>query len=164
MILPGTPAVRRRIAVAFLALGAVLAVRVLSRDLPHEQTLIFRLSETARHVPLTLDVSLTRVGDSDACAGLTVSRTGTESGDPRHTLRLPDGDYVVTARWTPRSDGDNLRMSGTTPTKSAGSGATGANQGASGTSALKEAGTSRVERVTLTGGEIIVPLASRATE
>jgi hypothetical protein len=145
MILPGTPAVRRRIAVAFLALGGVLAVRVLSHDLPHEQTLVFRLGETERRVPFTLDVSLTRVGDSDACAGLTLSRTGTESGDPRHTLRLPDGDYVVTARRTQRSDGDNLVVD-------------------AGASALKEAGTSRVERVTLTGGEIIVPLASRATE
>lgn len=147
MTLPGTPAWRRRVAVAFLALGAVLAVRVLSRDLPHEQTLIFRLSETLRHVPLTLNVSLTHIGDSDACAGLTVSRTGTESGDPRHTLRLPDGDYVVTASWTLRSDGDNLRTTGTERVQG-----------------RKEDGTSRVERVTLTGGEIIVPLASRATE
>jgi hypothetical protein len=145
MTLPGTPGWRRRVAVAFLALGTVLTVRVLSRDLPHEQTLVFRLSETLRHVPLTLDVSLTRVGDSDACAGLTLSRTGGESGDPRHTLRLPDGDYVVTARWTEHRDGDNLRMD-------------------AGSLAQKEDGTSRVERVTLTGGEIIVPLASRATE
>lgn len=153
MILPGTPALRRRIAVAFLAVGAVIAVRVLSRDLPHEQTLIFRLGDNLRRVPFTLDVSLTRVGDSDACAGLTLSRNGAESGEPRHTLRLPDGDYVVTARWTLRSDGDNLRTAATTQ-----SGATGANQGA------KEDETSRVERVTLTGGEIIVPLAPRATE
>jgi len=137
MTLPGTPAWRRRAAVAFLAVGLALGAGALSRDLPHEQILIFRLSEMERHVPLTLHVSVTHVGDSEASAGLTVTRTGTETSDPRQTLRLPDGDYVVTARWTLRSDGD---------------------------AAAKEDETSRVERVTLTGGEIVVRLAPRARE
>jgi hypothetical protein len=140
MMLPGTPEWRRRAAFAFLAVGLVLASRAVSRDLPHEQTLIFRLSENQRHVPLTLHASLTRVGESEACAGLTVTLSGSEAaanGDPRHTLRLPNGDYVVTTRWHTAS----------------GAGA-----------APKEDETSRVERVTLTGGESIVPLVSRAPE
>lgn len=132
MTLPGTAAWRRRAALAFLALGLALTAGALSRDLPHEQILIFRLSETDRHVPLTLHVSVTRAGETEACAGLTVTRTGNERADPRQNLRLPDGDYVVTARWT--------------------------------SAATKEEETSRVERVTLTGGEMIVPLASRVRE
>jgi len=100
MRLPGTPAWRRRAALVFLALGLALTAGALSRDLPREQILIFRLSETDRRVPLTLHVSLTRVGESEACAGLSVTRTGNERTNPRQTLRLRDGDYVVTARWT----------------------------------------------------------------
>jgi hypothetical protein len=138
MNLPGTPAWRRRVALGFLGLGAVLAVRALSRDLPREQTLIFRPSETLRRVPLTLHVSVTRVGESEARAGLSVTRSGSEASDPRQTLRVPDGDYVVTLDWTLKDDDSNR--------------------------APKENETSRVERVTLTGGETIVPLAPRATE
>jgi hypothetical protein len=151
MMLPGTPAGRRRAALAFLALGLALAVGTLSRDLPHEQILIFRLGETERHVPLTLHVSLTRVGESEACAGLTVTRTGSERTDPRQTLRLPDGDYVVTAHITPRvtADQDEERDESRDPR---------------GRALPKEDETSRVERVTLTGGEISVPLAPRARE
>jgi hypothetical protein len=138
MTLPGTAAWRRRAALAFLALGLALTAGALSRDLPHEQILIFRLSETDRHVPLTLHVSLTRAGESEACSGLSVTRTGNERADPRQTLRIPDGAYVVTARWTrSRDTRDGVE---------------------------KEDETSRVERVTLTGGEIIIPLASRARE
>lgn len=138
MNLPGTAAWRRRVAVGFLALGAVLSVRALSRDLPHEQTLIFRPSETLRRVPLTLHVSVTRVGESEARAGLSVTRSGGETSDPRQTLHVPDGDYVVTLDWALKEDASSR--------------------------ASKENETSRVERVTLTGGETIVPLAPRARE
>lgn len=138
MNLPGTAALRRRVALGFLAFGAVFAMKALSRDLPHEQTLIFRASETLRRVPLTLRVSLTRVGESEARAGLSVTRTGTEAGDPRQILQVPDGDYVVTLDWTLKETGSN--------------------------GAAKENETSRVERVTLTGGETVVPLAPRARD
>jgi len=147
MILPGTPQWRRRAAFAFLAVGLVLSAQAVSRDLPHEQTLVFRLSENQRHVPLTLHASLTHVGDGEACAGLSVTRSGTETtanGDPRHTLRLPNGDYVVTTTWTYE------RAERAVPGSRA--------------ERAKEEETSRVERVTLTGGEIIVPLVSRARE
>lgn len=137
MILPGTPAWRRRAAVVFLALGVALGVKTISRDLPHDQTLIFRLDERDRHTPLELDVSFTRVGASEASAGVTITRDGSEAGDPRHTVRLPDGDYVVTIDWRLRSSKDANAES-------------------------KEGETSRVERVSLVGGEIIVPLQKRA--
>lgn len=150
MILPGTPQWRRRAAFAFLAVGLVLASRAVSRDLPHEQTLIFRLSETQRHVPLTLHASLTHVGDGEASAGLSITRSGTESGDPRHTLRLPNGDYVVTTSWT------YARAKRAEPER--------ADSGTESSAVPKEDETSRVERVTLTGGEITVPLVSRATD
>jgi len=146
MTLPGSPALRRRAALALLAVGLALTAGALSRDLPHEQILIFRLSETERRVPLTLHVSVTRMGESEASAGMTVTRTGSELGDPRQTLRLPDGHYVVTATWTPRND--------TVSGGDAGERVSGA----------KEDGTSLVERVTLTGGEIVIRLAPRARE
>ena len=129
---------RRRVALGFLAFGAVFAVKAVSGDLPHEQTLIFRPSETLRRVPLTLRVSLTRVGESEARAGLSVTRTGTETSDPRQTLHVPDGDYVVTLDWTLK---ETVALG-----------------------APKENETSRVERVTLTGGETVVPLAPRARD
>jgi hypothetical protein len=138
MILPGTAAGRRRAALAFLMLGAALAARALSRDLPHEQTLVFRPGETLRHVPLTLHATVTRVGESEAHAGLTVTLDGKEPRDPRQTLRLPDGDYIVTLDWTLKTDASSPGP--------------------------KESETSRVERVTLAGGETIVPLAPRARE
>ena len=138
MNLPGTAAWRRRLAFAFLGVGAVLSLRALSRDLPHEQILIFRPSETLRRVPLTLHVSVTRVGESEARAGLSVSRSGSETSDPRQTLHVPDGDYVVTLDWALKEDGSSRSP--------------------------KESETSRVERVTLTGGETIVPLAPKARE
>jgi len=138
MMLPGTAAWRRRIAFAFLMLGGVLALRTVARDVPKEQTLVFRLDEAARHEPLALRATLTRVGESEARAGFSFTRHGDESGDPREIVNLPDGDYVVTID------------------------VTGANESAG--AAAKEYKTSRAVRVTLRGGEIIVPLVQRVRE
>jgi len=135
MILPGTAALRRRLALGFVALGAVLASRSLSHDLPSEQTLVFRLRDSARHAPLKLSASLVRVGQREPSAGLTIARDGTESGDPREKLRLPNGDYVVTVEWEQKHEAN-----------------------------AKESETSLVERVTLSGGETIVPLEKRVPE
>ncbi len=133
MMLPGTAAWRRRAAVIFLAVGVALGASTISRDLPREQTLIFRLDRSQRGVPFKLQVSLTRAGESEAATGLSINRDGHETHDPRHTFRLPDGDYVVSIDFAPLADG-----------------------GASDTP--KEGETSRMERVTLAGGETIVPL------
>lgn len=131
MILPGTAAWRRRAAVLFLAIGVALGVTTIGREVPREQTLIFRLDRSLERAPYELRVSLTRVGDSEAAAGMSIRGDGHEAGDPRHTFRVPDGDYVVSIDFAWRSD------------------------------AAKEGETTRVERVTLAGGETIVPLQKR---
>jgi hypothetical protein len=136
MILPGTAAWRRRAAVVFLAVGVALGASTLSRELPHEQTLIFHLDRSTPSAPFELRVSLTRVGESEAAAGMSINRDGNEAGDPRHTFRLPDGDYVVSIDLAWRS-------------------------GDAGADTSKEGETSRLERVTLSGGETVVPLRKR---
>jgi hypothetical protein len=133
-MLPGTAEWRRRIAFAFLMLGGVLAVRTVARDVPKEQVLVFRLDGAARHEPIALHASLTRIGESEARAGFSFTRHGDESADPREIVNLPDGDYVVTIDVTFRDE------------------------------AAKEYKTSRAERVSLRGGEIIVPLMQRVRE
>lgn len=141
MNLPGTPAWRRRAAFLFLGVGTVVASRAISSDLPHEQTLVFRLDESERHAPLKLSASFVRVGESEPRAGVSLSRDGSESGDPRQTLNLPNGDYVVTVEW------EHVV------------------KGALGdASAAKEGETSRATRVTLSGGETIVLLPKRDSE
>jgi hypothetical protein len=143
MNLPGTPAWRRRAAFVFLGIGVALGAKTISRDLPHDQTLVFRLDERDRHAPLELHATFTRVGASEASAGVTITRDGSEPGDPRHTVRLPNGDYVVTIDWKCRTTA-TLRSSGDANAEP------------------KEGETSRVERVSLLGGEIIVHLQKRA--
>jgi hypothetical protein len=141
MKLPGTPAWRRRAAFVFLGVGTVVASRAVSRDLPHEQTFVFRLDESERHAALKLSASFVRVGESEPRAGVSLSRSGSEFGDPRQTLNLPNGDYVVTVEWehVGKAAFDDA-------------------------SAAKESETSRVERVTLSGGETIVLLPKRDSE
>jgi hypothetical protein len=141
MNLPGTAAFRRRLAFGFLVVGAVVLSRAISADLPHEQTFIFRLGEAERHVPLKLSASFVRVGESEPRAGVSVTRDGTETGDVREIVRLPNGDYVVTIEWE-HVDTSEHRIAGD----------------------RKEGETSRVERVTLSGGEILVHLEKRVHE
>ena len=149
MNLPGTPAWRRRAAFVFLGLGVAIGAKTISRDLPHDQTLVFRLDEPYRHAPLELHATFTRVGASEASAGVTITRDGSEPGDPRHTLRLPNGDYVVTIDWK-------------RPSATAARAATTLRSSEDANAESKEGETSRVERVSLLGGEIIVQLQKRA--
>jgi hypothetical protein len=141
MKLPGTASWRRRVALGFLLLGTVVASRAISSDLPHEQSLIFRLPEEARHAPLKLTASFVRVGESEPRAGLSVTRDGREIGDIHETVRLPNGDYVVTIEWehVDTSEHGVARED-------------------------KEDETSRVERVTLSGGELVVSMDKRVLE
>lgn len=141
MNLPGTAAWRRRAAIVFLGVGTVVASRAVSRDLPHDQTFVFRLDESDRHTPLKLSASFVRVGQSEPSAGVTLTRDGTENADPRQTVHLPNGDYVVTVEWEHVGKGTLADAS-----------------------VAKEGETSRVERVTLSGGETIVLLPKRDPE
>ena len=138
--LPGTPALRRRLAIIVLALGAWFTISALARDWPREQTLAFRLSDELAHEPLRLEASVTRVGDVEASAGLTIARSGSENDTSRHTLRLPDGSYVVAVTWELTAGVRNAD------------------------SAPKEGETSSVHRVTLSGGEVVVPVGQRVPE
>ncbi len=140
-LLPGTPALRRRAALALLALGSVLAYRALERDVPREHTLIFRLGDELRHKPLRLRATLTRAGESEAHSGFTLERSGDEVGDPKTTLRAPSGTYMlsVDCEQQVRPDaGDRA------PTE--------------------KRETSSVHRVTLQGGDIVVPIGQRVPE
>ena len=141
MNLPGTPAWRRRVALVLIGVGTVVASRAVSRDLPHDQTFVFRLDESERHTPLKLSASFVRVGESEPRAGVSLTRDGSDERDPRQTLHLPNGDYVVTVEWE-HVGKDTLADA----------------------SAAKESETSRVERVTLSGGETIVLLPKRVSE
>jgi hypothetical protein len=142
--LPGTPALRRRAALVLLAVGVVLLAQAVQRDWPREQTLIFRLEGGLREIPLKLDTSVTRVGEGEARGGMSVVRDGTERSNPQQTLRLPDGDYVVTVAWERATQGGS--------------------SGNDAARAAKEVETSSVHRVTLVGGEVVVPVSPRVTE
>lgn len=138
--LPGSPSLRRRAAFVFLAVGTVLAASSIARDWPREQTLIFRLEDELAQAPVRLDASVTRAGDSEAQSGFTLIRDGDEAPTARHKLRVPDGEYVVTVTWAlTRSD-------------------------ASAALGLKESETTSVRRVTLSGGEVVVPIGPRVSD
>ncbi|HEY3496008.1 MAG TPA: hypothetical protein VGK73_15025 [Polyangiaceae bacterium] len=136
--LPGTRTLRQRAAFLFLALGGVLLARTVANDWPHEQTLIFRLEGELARTPLRLDTSVTRAGEGEASAGMSIERSGTEGANPRQTLRVPDGEYVVTVAWEERKR--------------------------EGRAAPKEGETSSVHRVTLEGGEVVVSVKPRVSE
>jgi len=142
--LPGTRTVRQRVAFLVVAVGAVLLVQAVARDWPHEQTLIFRLEGELAKTPLKLDTSVTRAGEREARGGMTLVRNGEERDNPRQTLRVPNGDYVVTVVWVERE----ARPRG----------------GISTAPETKEVETSSVHRVTLEGGEVVVPVHPRVSE
>jgi len=138
--LPGTSSLRRRIAIIVLAIGGWFAVTALMRDWPREQKLAFRLDDELAHAPLRLDASITRVGDIEACGGFSITRSGSETDTTRQTLRLRDGSYVVAVSWELTARSGNPE------------------------SAPKEGETSSVHRVTLSGGEVVVPIGKRVSE
>jgi hypothetical protein len=139
--LPGTRTLRQRFAFLFLAVGAVLLARAAARDWPHEQRLIFHLEGELARTPLRLDTSVTRVGEGEARAGMTLERDGSERTNPTQTLRVPNGEYVVTVAWEPKQNAV-LNALGEP----------------------KEVETSSVHRVTLEGGEVVVRVRSRVSE
>lgn len=138
--LPGSRSLRQRLAIIVVGLGAWFTISALAKNWPKEQTIAFRLSDGLAHEPLRLEASVTRVGDVEASAGLTIARSGSETDTPRQTLRLPDGSYVVAVTWELTRE---VRA---------------------GDSAPKERETSSVHRVTLSGGEVVVPIGPRVIE
>jgi hypothetical protein len=148
-LLPGTPALRRRLALAALVIGGLLVLRTADRDLPREQTLIFRTSPELRGAPVRLTATITRAGDSEARSGFTIARPSGDRSELRHTFRAPNGDYVVTVDFF---------------VPEVATGAAGATVAAPGALGAEKRETSSVHRVTLGGGDIVVPIGPRVSE
>jgi hypothetical protein len=148
-LLPGTPALRRRLAVVALVIGGLLLLRTAERDLPREQALIFRTSSELRGAPVRLTATITRAGESEARSGFTLTRASGDKNDLRHTFRAPNGDYVVTVDFLlpglAASTADNSVAPPAAPSPT-----------------IRE--TSSVHRVTLTAGDIVVPIGPRVSE
>jgi hypothetical protein len=182
-------ALRRRAAVVVLALLAVVLFQTVSRDLPREQTLIFRFPLGERTDATELTASFTRVGEREARAGVTLSLREVTGHDIRCSVHLPNGDYIVTVELTETasaehgssvSDNKSTRpipqnsVAQTTP--SAGASAEQRAKPAelrepaerSETTAMLGSAirseTMVVRRVTLEGAESIVPLGARTSE
>jgi hypothetical protein len=136
-VLPGTPALRRRLALLALAIGGFLILRTADRDLPREQTLIFRTSPELRDAAVQLTATVTRAGESEARGGFTIHRAAGDRSELRHTVRAPNGEYVVTVDFVVPD-----------------------------TKALpkEKRETASVHRVTLQGGDIVVSIGPRVTE
>jgi hypothetical protein len=147
--LPGTPALRRRLALLALVAGGVLILRTADRDLPREQTLVFRPSAELRESPLRLTVTITRSGESEARGGFTLSRESGDRSELRHDFRAPNGDYVIT-------------VDVVVPARSESPAVTAARGASSPTEEKRE--TSSVHRVTLGGGDIVVPIGPRVSD
>ena len=128
---PGTRN-RRRLAILVLAVGAAAAVATVSNDYPREQPIVFRLPSTRRG---TLSASFTKVGEAEARTGFTLELAERAHRDVNHSIRAPNGDYIVTIEFRPRAP-----LGGTSPE------------------------TSVSERVSLSGSEVVVPVPARASE
>jgi hypothetical protein len=100
-------ALRRRAAVVVLAVLAVVLFQTVSRDLPREQTLIFRFPLGGRTSATELTASFTRVGEREARAGVTLSLRGVTGHDIRCSVHLPNGDYIVTVELTETATADS---------------------------------------------------------
>jgi hypothetical protein len=128
---------RRLGAFVVLAVGTALVLAVLEPDWPREQPLIFRLPN-GEATPLRLDVALTEVGAARALQGFSIALESRRARDVRHSLRVPNGDYLVTIELTStHSSASNV------PAKIA---------------------SSAVRRVTLTGEETLIVVDGEGSE
>lgn len=160
--------VRRRAALIVLALLAFILFQTISRDLPHEQAVVFRFPLGERTSAEELTASFTRVGEREARAGVTLSLRELKGHDVRCSVHLPNGDYIVTVELTH----DTSESATDTPKKDASPNKKSAEDALTGTNPENvDKGPSRnrvetlvVRRVTLEGAESIVPLGARTSE
>jgi hypothetical protein len=146
MMLPGTPALRRRLALLALVAGGLLVLRTADRDLPREQSLVFRPGAELRGVPLRLTATITRAGESEARGGFTITREAADRSELRHTFRAPNGEYVVTVDVVVPPGSESA--AGTAPPSAP----------------EEKRETSSVHRVTLGGGDVVVSIGPRVSE
>jgi hypothetical protein len=128
---PGSPN-RRRLGVLALGVGVAVVIATVSNDYPREQPIVFRLPDTRGG---TLSASFTKVGEAEARTGFTLELGDRAHRDVNHSIRAPNGDYIVTIEFRPAERGDD-----TSPE------------------------TSVSERVSLSGSEVVVPVPARASE
>lgn len=147
--LPGTPALRRRLALVALVIGGLLVLRTADRDLPREQTLIFRPSGELGDGAVSLTATITRTGDSEARGGFTLNRAAGDRSELRHTLRAPNGEYVLTVDFA---------------VSESATGAAGKSGAPAGGPPAEKRETSSVHRVTLEGGDVVVRIGPRVSE
>ena len=126
---------RRRLAVSFLVLGVVAVVATVGKDYPREQPIVFRLADARA---ATLTASFTKVGEAEARTGFTLAVPDRSFRDVTHTVRLPNGDYIVT-----------VEVRHPTPAPAPGK-------------SPEETSVSR--RVSLVGSEVVVSVPARASE
>ena len=141
----GEGAARRRYAFLFLVAGAALVAATVSKDYPREQPIVFRLADQRA---ATLIASFTKVGEAEASTGFTLTLGERALPDVNHTIRVPNGDYLVHVELRrPRQEKN-----------AAGAGGPEAPAAAS----LVETSVSR--RVSLSGSEVVGPVPERASE
>lgn len=153
-------ALRRRAAVVVLAVLAVVLFQTVSRDLPREQTLIFRFPLGGRTDATELTASFTRVGEREARAGVTLSLREVAGHDIRCSVHLPNGDYIVTVELTGGANGSSVSDNKSAHRAPQNSGTLTARDAAS----EIRSETMVVRRVTLEGAESVVPLGARTSE
>jgi hypothetical protein len=139
---------RRRIGGVFLAIGFAAVVATASKDYPREQTIVFRLPDPKS---VTLIASFTKVGEAEARTGFTLSLADRVSRDVSHTIRVPDGDYIVTIE---------LRRPTSARTFPGTDAGPGDETAAPALARAEETSVSR--RVSLTGSEVVVPVPARS--
>jgi len=121
--------VRRLLARVALVGGIALAVSLVLPATPREQQLVFRFGSDSAAVR-RLELSFTKRGEREPESGFTLNFPTGAPGRARHTVSLPNGDYVVTGAIERRADDAG-------PTE-----------------------TSFERRVNLQGGETVLPLES----
>jgi hypothetical protein len=170
---------RRRLAVIFLLIGAIAVVATVDKDYPREQPIVFRLADT-RAARLT--ASFTKVGEAEPRTGFTLAVSDRAFRDVSHTIRVPNGDYIVTIEvrhQTPKratsvgagaptltNSAPTLTNSAPTLTNSAPTltnSAPTTNDGPNGSLASAEE-TTVSRRVSLAGSEVVVSVPARASE
>jgi hypothetical protein len=135
---------RRRYAFAFLVVGAAVVAVTAAKDYPREQPIVFRLADLRA---VTLTASFTKLGEAEARTGVVLNLPERTLPDVNHTIRVPNGDYLVTV--------DLRRARG-------GSGEKWESGPAAAARSSEETSVSR--RVSLSGSEVVVPVPARASE
>lgn len=87
-------------ALLVLVVGAAIVISSMGGSVPREQPLVFRLPRSAQGRTSALAAQFTKVGEAEPNAGVSLGLTGSQSRDVRHTVRLPDGDYIVSVELT----------------------------------------------------------------